>query len=33
MTRDHRRAHLWAWLLIAGAVAAVWVAAGTGGGP
>jgi hypothetical protein len=32
MTRGHRRAHLWAWALIAVVVAAVW-AARVGGAP
>jgi hypothetical protein len=33
MTRGHRRAHLWAWTLIAIVIAAVWTAARTGGDP
>jgi hypothetical protein len=32
MTRGHRRAHLWAWVLIVIAVAATW-AARAGGAP
>lgn len=33
MTRDHRRAHLCAWFLIAATVTAVWVAVSAGGIP
>jgi hypothetical protein len=33
MTRGHRRAHLWAWTLIAIAVAAAWAVTRWGGAP
>jgi hypothetical protein len=33
MTRGHRRAHLWAWVLIVIAVAAAWAVARAGGAP